>query len=103
VTAGPPPHLSATTERAAERRQLDLFLDGRDAFLVHEVHLFQAEDEVRAAGIAARVFRHLLSILPLESQGLSDLLVRERRALQQLSQGFFRYYMGVVGQRRLRT
>ena len=57
------------------------------------VHLFQA-DEVLAAGIAARVFRHLLLLLRLESQGLSDLLVRERRALQQLSPGFFRYYDG---------
>jgi hypothetical protein len=65
------------------------------------VHLFQA-DEVLAAGIAARVFRHLLLLLRLESQGLSDLLVRERRALQQLSPGFFRYYMDAVGQRRLR-
>lgn len=32
-----PALLSATTEQAAERRQLDLFLDGRDAFLVHEI------------------------------------------------------------------
>lgn len=66
------------------------------------VHLFQA-DEVPAVGIAARAFRHLLSLLPLESQGLSDLLVRQRRALQQLSPTFFRYYMDVVGQRRLRA
>ena len=65
------------------------------------VHLFQA-DEVPAAGTAARVFRHLLSLLPLESHGLSELLIRQRRALQQLSQGFFRYYMDVVGQRRAR-
>jgi hypothetical protein len=41
-------------------------------------------------------------LLRLESQGLSDLLVRERRALQQLSPGFFRYYMDAVGQRRSR-
>ncbi len=66
------------------------------------VHLFRA-DEVPAAGIAALVFRHLLSLLPLETQGLGDLLVRQRRALQQLSPGFFRYYMDVVGQRRLRV
>jgi hypothetical protein len=65
------------------------------------VHLFHA-DEVLAEGIAARVFRHLLLLLRLESQGLSDLLVRERRALQQLSPGFFRYYMDAVGQRRSR-
>ncbi len=66
------------------------------------VHLFQA-DEVLAAGIATQAFRLLLSLLPLESQGLSDPLVRQRRALQQLSPGFFRYYMDVVGQRRLRA
>lgn len=66
------------------------------------VHLFRA-DEVPDAGAAARAFRHLLSLVPLESQGLSDALVRERRALQQLSPGFFRYYMDVVGQRRPRA
>jgi len=62
------------------------------------VHLFQA-DEVPDAGTAARAFRHLLSLVPLESQGLSDAVVRQRRALQQLSPGFFRYYIEVVGQR----
>ena len=66
------------------------------------VHLIQAE-EVPAAGIATQAFRHLLSLLPLESHGLSDPLVRQRRALQQLSPGFFRYYMEVVGQRPLRA
>ena len=66
------------------------------------VHLFQA-DKVPAAGIAAQAFRHLLSLLPLESHGLSDPPVRQRRALQQLSPGFFRYYMEVVGQRLLRA
>lgn len=66
------------------------------------VHLFQT-DEVPAAGIAAQAFRHLLSLLRLEPQGLSDLLVRQRRALQQLSPAFFRYYLDVVGQRRLRA
>jgi hypothetical protein len=62
------------------------------------VHSFGA-DEVPDAGTAARVFRHLLSLVPLESQGLSDGLVRQRRALQQLSPGFFRYYLDVVGGR----
>ena len=66
------------------------------------VHLFRA-DEVPDAGTAARAFRHLLSLVPLESHGLSDALVRERRALQQLSSGFFRYYMDVVGQGRPRA
>ena len=35
------------------------------------VHLLRA-DEVPDASTAARVFRHLLSLVPLESQGLSD-------------------------------
>ncbi|HBH03234.1 MAG TPA: hypothetical protein DDZ42_15170 [Candidatus Rokubacteria bacterium] len=62
------------------------------------VHLFEA-DEVPDAGTGARAFRHLLSLVPLESQGLSDVLVHRRRALQQLSPGFFRYYLDVVGRR----
>ncbi len=62
------------------------------------VHLFQA-DEVPDAGTAARAFRHLLSLVPLESQGLSDAVVRQRRALQQLSPDFFRYYLGRHGPR----
>ncbi len=66
------------------------------------VHLFKA-DEVPDAGTATRAFRHLLSLVSLESQGLSDAVVRQRRALQQLSPGFFRYYMEVVGQGRPRT
>ncbi len=66
------------------------------------VRLFRA-DEVPDAGTAARAFGHLLSLVPLEAEGLSDALVRERRALQQLSAGFFRYYMDVVGQRRPRA
>lgn len=66
------------------------------------VHLFRS-DEVPEAGTASRVFRHLLSLLPLESQGLSDALVRERRALRQLSPGFFRYYMQAVPARGARA
>ena len=62
------------------------------------VHLFDA-DEVPDAGTGSRVFRHLLSLLTLEAQGLSDALISQRRALRQLSPGFFRYYMGVVPQR----
>lgn len=38
------------------------------------IHLVRV-DEVPAAGIATQVFRHLLSLLPLESQGLSESLV----------------------------
>lgn len=99
---------TATGPPAFGEASLDEFADTTHAagwfpLLRHRglVHLFQA-DEVLAAGIAARVFRHLLLLLRLESQGLSDLLVRERQALQQLSPGFFRYYMDAVGQRRLR-
>jgi hypothetical protein len=66
------------------------------------VHLFRA-DEVPDAGTAARAFRHLLALVPPERQGLSDALVRQRRALQQLSPGFFRYYMDVVVKRRPRA
>ena len=36
--------------------------------------------------------------MPLESQGLTEALVRERRALQQISPAYFRYYMAAVGQ-----
>ncbi len=57
-------------------------------------------DEIPDAGNAARVFRHLLSLVPLEQHGLSDELVRQRRALRQLDPDFFRYYMEVVEQRR---
>jgi hypothetical protein len=66
------------------------------------VHLFRS-DEVPEAGTASRTFRHLLSLLPLESQGLNEALVRERRALQQLSPSFFHYYMQVVPPRGARA
>jgi hypothetical protein len=62
------------------------------------VHLFRA-DEVPDAGTAARAFRALLSLLPLERAGLSDQLVSQRRALQQLSPGFFRSYLEAVRRR----
>jgi hypothetical protein len=55
-------------------------------------HLFPA-GEIPVASTETRVFRQLLSLLPLESQGLTDALVRERRALRQHSPAFFRYYM----------
>jgi hypothetical protein len=61
--------------------------------------LFPA-DEIPEGGNAARVFRHLLALLPLEQRGLSDELVRQRRALRQIDPDFFRYYMEVVGERR---
>jgi hypothetical protein len=49
---------------------------------------------------AARVFRHLVTLVPLEQHGLTDELVRQRRTLRQLHQGFFRYYMAVLNERR---
>ncbi|HSF01933.1 MAG TPA: hypothetical protein VLA62_02905 [Solirubrobacterales bacterium] len=61
-------------------------------------HLFQAA-EIPDAGSAARVFRHLLVLIPLEHHGLGDELIRQRRALRQLDPGFFRYYMETLGQR----
>lgn len=57
--------------------------------------LFRADD-VTEVSTAARVFRHLLSLMPLESQGLTDAVIRQRRALQQLSPAFFRRYMDAV-------
>lgn len=59
------------------------------------VHLFRV-DEISDAGTGARAFRALLSLVPLERQGLSDELVGERRALQQISPAFFGYYMEAV-------
>jgi hypothetical protein len=63
-------------------------------------HLFRA-DEIPDAGTAARVFRHLLALLPLESQGLSDTLIAGCRTLRQLCPAFFRSYMEVVARRGL--
>lgn len=59
-------------------------------------HLFHA-GEIPVANIEGRAFRQLLSLVPLESQGLTEALVRERRALQQLSPAYFRYYMAAMG------
>lgn len=57
-------------------------------------------DDVPDSGRPARVFRHLLGLLSLEQRGLSDELVRHRRALRQLDEDFFRYYMAIVAERR---
>lgn len=56
------------------------------------VHLFRT-DEIPDAGTGARAFRALLSLVPLERRGLSDELIGQRRALQQISPAFFGYYM----------
>jgi hypothetical protein len=61
--------------------------------------LFHPED-IPDAGDAARAFRHLVTLLPLEQRGLTDELVRQRRALRQLDETFFRYYMAVLDERR---
>lgn len=60
--------------------------------------LFRADD-IPDAGDAARAFRHLVTLLPLEQGGLTDELVRQRRALRQLDENFFRYYMAVLDER----
>jgi hypothetical protein len=57
-------------------------------------------DDVPDGGDAARVFRHLATLLPLEQHGLTDELVRQRRELRHLHENFFRYYMAVLGERR---
>ena len=62
-------------------------------------HLFHSDD-IPDAGNVARVFRHLLALLPLEQSGLTDELVRQRRTLRQLDDRFFRYYMAVLADRR---
>jgi hypothetical protein len=61
--------------------------------------LFRPGD-VPEGGYAVRVFRHLVTLLPLEQHGLTDELVRQRRVLRQLHENFFRYYMAVLGERR---
>jgi hypothetical protein len=57
-------------------------------------------DDIPDAGDAARAFGHLVTLLPLEQRGLTDELVRQRRALRQLDEDFFRYYMAVLDERR---
>ena len=60
------------------------------------VHLFH-EDEIPETGAAGRAVRRLLTLLPLERQGHSAELVRQRRELRQVSPAFFRHYLKVVG------
>ena len=63
-------------------------------------HVFRADDIPDAPTDAAGAFGALLALAPLEGRGLSDELVARRRALRQLSPGFFRYYIEIVGGRR---
>jgi hypothetical protein len=62
-------------------------------------NLFRTE-EVPEAGAATRAFRVLLSLLPLEREGLTQDVVSQRRALQSISPGFFHHYLEVVSRRR---
>jgi hypothetical protein len=55
-----------------------------------------ATGEVPDAGQSARVFRHLLALVPLEQGTPSDEVIRLRRALRQLAPEFFRYYMSTL-------
>jgi len=61
--------------------------------------LFRPE-ELRETMRAARVFRQLVILLPLERSGLDEELIRERRELQRISPAFFRYYLEVVAHSR---
>jgi hypothetical protein len=54
-------------------------------------------DEVPGTGPPAAAARCVLALLPREAQGLSDEVVRGRRALQAVAPGFFRYYLRSVG------
>ncbi len=46
---------------------------------------------------AAAAARAVLALLPLETRGLSEEIVRGRRALQAAAPAFFRHYLGRVG------
>jgi hypothetical protein len=61
--------------------------------------LFEAAN-VPEMGTSTEAFRALLSLVPLERQGLSDELIVHRRALQRLSPELFAYYMESLGGRR---
>jgi hypothetical protein len=89
------PFDEALADRAPPAAWFPAWLLVRDQALSH---LFRADD-IPDAGDAARVFRHLLVLLPLEQRGLTDELVRQRRALRQLDDGFFRHYMAARGRR----
>lgn len=58
-------------------------------------HLFHA-DEIPDTEASLQTLRLLRTLLPLESQGYSAELIRQRRRLQQISPMFFRAYLEVV-------
>jgi hypothetical protein len=57
-------------------------------------------DALPAGGRAARVFAHLLCLIPLERRGATGEVIQQRRALRDLDAEFFRYYMAVLDQGR---
>jgi hypothetical protein len=65
-------------------------------------NLFRGDD-IPDADTPTRAFRVLLSLLPLERGALNDELVNQRRALRQISPGFFSSYLEVVSRRRARA
>ncbi len=64
-------------------------------------HLFHA-DEIPDTEVPLQALRLLSTMLPLESQGYSAELVRQRRRLRQISPTFFRAYREVVVEARPR-
>jgi hypothetical protein len=65
-------------------------------------HVFRS-DEVPDTDAPLRALRLLPSLLVLESQGFGDELVRQRRALRDISPGFFRTYRRLVVEARARA
>ncbi len=65
-------------------------------------HVFRP-DEVPDTDAPLRAFRLLPGLLVLESQGYGDELVRQRRALRDISPSFFRTYRRLVVEARARA
>jgi hypothetical protein len=63
-------------------------------------HRFSGDEIRESEPVAAQVFHDLVRLLPLEARGLSDDVIRARRALQKRHPAFLAYYLDVVGQRR---
>jgi hypothetical protein len=63
----------------------------------HEVASVFRADEVPGTDPPAAAARAVLALLPQETRGLSDAVVRGRRALQAVAPAFFRYYLRRVG------
>jgi hypothetical protein len=55
------------------------------------------ETEVPGGDPPGAALRQILRLLPLEARGLSDALVRERRALRAVAPAFFAHYLRQVG------